>query len=29
MGADLGLVILMGITASILPLLIAWLFVTK
>ena len=29
MGADLGLVILMGITASILPLLITWLFVTK
>ena len=29
MEADLGLVILMGITASILPLLIAWLFVTK
>ena len=29
MDADLGLVILMGITASILPLLIAWLFVTK
>ena len=29
MEADLGLVILMGITASILPLLITWLFVTK
>ena len=29
MGADLGLVILMGITASILPLLIVWVFVTK
>ena len=29
MEADLGLVILMGISASILPLLIAWLFVTK
>ena len=29
MGADLGLVILTGIAASVLPLLIAWLFVTK
>ena len=29
MEADLGLVILMGITASILPLFISWLFVTK
>ena len=29
MEADLGLVILTGIAASILPLLVAWLFVTK
>lgn len=29
LGADLGLVILTGIAASILPLLISWLFVTK
>ena len=29
MDADLGLVILTGIAASILPVLIAWLFVTK
>ena len=29
MGADLGLVILTGIASSILPLLVAWLFVTK
>lgn len=29
MGADLGLVILTGITASILPLLLSWLYVNK
>lgn len=29
MGADLGLVILTGIAASILPLIVTWIFVTK